>query len=171
MGTRNLIKNILTGISLFLIGCSNPTEPREFNIEWDMRLPQDENGYYHLTLNRDTWQTTHRVSAIVTEESEPVEFYNVAWESNLYWVLGDTLGYVVNRYISDFYGTYVNVDTTYIIGFSGELVRTTNWHSMSNSDGEINNMIAPVRSMIGDTLKLYAIADYDHMYEFEIVLD
>ena len=42
---------------------------------------------------------------------------------------------------------------------------------MSNSDGEINNMIAPVRSMIGDTLKLYAIADYDHMYEFEIVLD
>ena len=33
-------------------------------------------------------------------------------------------------------------------------VPTSNNTSVSNSDGEVSNMIAPVRSMIGDTLIL-----------------
>ena len=39
-----------------------------------------------------------------------------------------------------------------------------------NSDGEINNMIAPVKSMIGDTLTLTAYYD-DSWDSFNIVLD
>jgi hypothetical protein len=42
--------------------------------------------------------------------------------------------------------------------------------SYSNSDGEINNMIAPVRSMIGDTLTLSSYYD-DGWKSFKIVLD
>ena len=33
-------------------------------------------------------------------------------------------------------------------------VPTSNVSSVSNSDGEVSNMIAPVQSMIGDTLVL-----------------
>ena len=46
------------------------------------------------------------------------------------------------------------MDTSYIIGFDGFEVPTSNSISYSNSSGEINNMIAPVRTMAGDTLTL-----------------
>ena len=49
---------------------------------------------------------------------------------------------------------YVAYDTTYITGFNNMIVPTTNGISYSNSNGEINNMIAPIKSMIGDTMKL-----------------
>jgi hypothetical protein len=135
-----------------------------------MRLPVDGNGYYHLTINRNTWQTLHRVSGnVVTEDGNPIEFFWVEWESDLYWYLGDTLGYIINRHLNDS-GVYVSVDTSYMIGFNGMEVPTTNIVSYSNSHGEVNNMIAPVKSMIGDTLTLTAIW-YNSEKRFGIVLD
>ena len=94
----------------------------------------------------------------------------VAWESDLYWYLGDTLGYIVNREFSTYSGEYVTRDTSYMIGFSGMEVPTSNQMSYSNNNGEINNMIAPVLSMIGDTL--YLKADwFSGVSEWGIVLD
>ena len=165
--TNILIKNILlVGSILFLIGCEDTImESEPFIMSWDARLPIDENGYYHLTMNRDTWQTTHRISGQASGENLMVN-----WESDLYWVLGDTLGYIVKSGYTDEW-QYVSYDTVYVTGFSGEEVRTTNWTSYSNSDGEINNMIAPVRSMIGDTLNVGAYLDYELVEVFGIVLD
>ena len=161
----------LIGFSLFT-GCEDEIiiASEEENVSFNMRLPIDENGYYHLTINRDNWQTLHRVSGSVnTVDGNPVEFFWVEWESDLYWYLGDTLGYIVNRNFNDG-GTYVSVDTSYMIGFNGMEVPTSNTISYSNSGGEINNMIAPVKSMICDTLTLTAIW-YDSEEKFQIVLD
>ena len=47
----------------------------------------------------------------------------VNWESNLYWVLGDTLGYIVKSGYTDGI-VYVSYDTVYVTGFMGEEVRT-----------------------------------------------
>jgi len=69
------------------------------------------------------------------------------------WELGDTLGYYIHRGLTDDL-EYVSYDTTYITGFSGMEVPTSNSASVSNSDGEVSNMIAPVKSMIGDTMTL-----------------
>jgi hypothetical protein len=130
-----------------------------------VRLPIDENGYYHLEMDRNNFQTLHRISGNVGEENVMVN-----WESDLYWVLGDTLGYIVKSgYTDDL--VYVAYDTVYVTGFEGELVRTTNWTSYSNSKGEINNMIAPVKTMIGDTLNVGAYYDYELIEVFSIVLD
>ena len=121
----------------------------------DGNLEIDGNGFYHLDLNRSSWQTLHRVSGnVYTDNGNPVENYWVEWESNLSCYLGDTLGYIVNRYLNNS-GVYVSVDTSYIVGFNGQEVPTSNQISYSNSNGEVNNMIAPVRSMIGDTMKLF----------------
>jgi hypothetical protein len=49
-------------------------------------------------------------------------------------------------------------------------VPTSNYISYSNSSGEINNMIAPVRSMIGDTMKI-SYSTYDSHGHIRIVLD
>ena len=161
----------LIGFSLF-IGCEDEIiiASEEENVSFNMRLPIDGNGYYHLTMDRNNWQTLHRVSgSTYGSDGNPIEFFWVEWESNLYWYLGDTLGYVVNTHLNND-GVYVSVDTSYMIGFNGMEVPTSNMVSYSNSKGEINNMIAPVRSMIGDTLTLTAIW-YNSEKDFKIVLD
>ena len=136
----------------------------------DPRLPIDNNGYYHLTLNRSSWQTLHRISGRATDSNgHPAFYYWVEWESNLYWYLGDTLGYIINRNLNDS-GYYVNTDTSYIIGFNGMEVPTSNGISYSNSNGEINNMIAPVLSMVGDTMRL-SYETYDSSGHIYIVLE
>ena len=160
-------------LSLVIFGCdgenSLSSETTEYKVTVDVRLPVDTNGYYHLTLERDKWQTLHRVSGTVSSDGYAVENFWVEWESNLYWYLGDTLGYVINRNFNN-NGLYVSVDTSYIVGFDGMEVPTTNIISYSNRYGEINNMIAPVRSMIGDTLVLTAIW-YNSEKSVEIVLE
>ena len=173
-----LIRNILIGVSvLFLIGCEDPyyyddMSEESVSFTWDARLPIDENGYYHLEMDRYNHQTLHRISGrVVNSDTENTKrFYKVGWESDLYWVIGDTLGYVVKGGYTDDW-VYVAYDTVYVTQYSGELVRTTNWTSYSNSKGEINNMIAPVKTMIGDTLNVGAYYDYELIEVFSIVLD
>ena len=168
------VKRILIGSFLLFIGCSNPLKDNDRNdefatIKFDMRLPEDSNGYYHLTVNQDSWQTLHRVSGSITQDGYGVENFRIEWESNLFWYMGDTLGYVITQYLNDM-ATYVSVDTSYMVGFNGMEVPTSNIISYSNSYGEFNNMIAPVKSMIGDTLRL--TADWYYSKEtIEIVLD
>ena len=165
-----IIFSSCTDIFVALEEDEGPDSSASYIFEIEPRLPIDNNGYYHLTLNRSSWQTIHRVSGNVSDkEGFPVFYYWVEWQSDLYWYIGDTLGYIINRHLNDS-GIYVSVDTSYIIGFNGMEVPTSNHISYSNSNGEINNMIAPVRSMIGDTMKLsYNTSDtQDHIY---IVLD
>ena len=127
--TVNYGLTILIGFNLF-VGC----EDREYyedegyhgdedelcyNISFQVGLPLDINGYYHLEIDRGTWQTLHRVSGVITDNDYNfVENFWMEWDSDLYWVLGDTLGYIVNRYLNNS-GVYVSVDTSYIIGFNG----------------------------------------------------
>lgn len=167
------IKHIIITLSslLLLISCESPTSSDGYaTLEFDLRLPQDENGYYHLEINRNKWQTLHRVSGSITKGEYGVANFIVEWESDLSWRLGDTLGYIVNREFNPFQAQYVSIDTSYIVGFNGMEVATSNKVSYSNAKGEINNMIAPVRSMIGDTLHLTAYW-YTGTATWGIVLD
>ena len=143
----------------------------------DPRLPKDENGYYHLNINRGRWQTIHRFSGLVTDENDnPLDVVRFEWSSNLYWVLGDTLGYIIKRGLTDEM-VYVNYDTTYITGFNGMEVPTINPACYSNSKGEFNQMGGFVRSMIGDTATIeisYGIREVSgdsEIIKFSVVLD
>jgi hypothetical protein len=178
MKKTNVIKKLvnyglitLIGFNLFS-GCVKfvPDLSEEYTVNFQMGLPLDLNGNYHLTIDRTKWQTLHRVSGVVTDGyGDFVEVFWVEWDSDLYWYLGDTLGYVVTQYLNS-NATYVSVDTSYMIGFNGMEVPTSNILSYSNGYGQINNMIAPVKSMIGDTLKLTA-SWYGGEKTFNIVLD
>ena len=170
---ENLKKVLSLLLSLVIFGCDGENslspEATEYKVAVDVRLPVDANGYYHLTIDRSKWQTLHRVSGTVSSDGYAVENFWVEWESDLYWYLGDTLGYIINRNFND-NGLYVSVDTSYIVGFNGIEVPASNMISYSNRYGEINNMIAPVRSMIGDTLVLTANW-YNSDKSYGIVLD
>jgi hypothetical protein len=138
------------------------------------RLPIDGNGYYHMTLLEGSWQTLHRISGWMADQDTIAIFgAYVGWSSSHYWKLGDTLGYIVNTYLNN-EGVYVSVDTSYIIGFDGMEVPTCNSSSLSNQEGEVNTMFAPVLSMRGDTVDVFAKWILNNEWEthiFEIVLD
>ena len=171
INVKKLTRTIITIlVSILLTSCESPTSSKEFaDLTFDMRLTQDTNGYYHLTLDRNKWQTLHRVSGSIVKDGYGVENFRVEWESDLYWIIGDTLGYIVSRGLN-MNLQYVNYDTTYLTQFNGLEVPTTNMVSLSNDNGELNNMIAPVKSMIGDTMRLTADW-YADRADFYIVLD
>ena len=171
INVEKLTRTIITIlVSILLTSCESPTSSKEFaDLTFDMRLTQDTNGYYHLTLDRNKWQTLHRVSGSIVKDGYGVENFRVEWESDLYWIIGDTLGYIVSRGLN-MNLQYVNYDTTYLTQFNGLEVPTSNQVSLSNSSGEFNNMIAPVKSMIGDTMRLTADW-YADRADFYIVLD
>jgi hypothetical protein len=145
-----------------LSGCEDKqmAELPKISYEYQIDLPKDDNGYYHMELNTESWQTTQRITSKMNSDSKYINGMRIYWESSHYWVLGDTLGYIYKRGLTDDM-VYVNYDTLYITGFDGSEVPTINPVSYPNcevysfgAECEVNTMIAPVKTMIGDTLKV-----------------
>ena len=169
-----MMKNILNYIFIYilLVGCESPLVCEGCYL--DIKAPDltlDDNGYYHLTINRNKWQTIHRFSGLVTDENDnPLDVVRFDWTSNLYWVLGDTLGYIIKRGLTDDM-VYVNYDTIPITGFDGHIVPTINPACYSNSKGEFNQMGGFVRNMIGDTARIEISYGIKEVIQFYVVLD
>ena len=84
---------------LFILSCednlSKDEESHEYKFEhiyFDTGITKDNKGYFHLTLDRNSWQTLYRIRGIVYKDDIPAELVRFDWESNLYWIIGDTLG-------------------------------------------------------------------------------
>ena len=173
---RRIVGVIALSVINLFIGCedSNQIEPIEFKLE--ARLNEDNNGFYHLRIDTTKWQTLHRISGSVLRNGEGVDVIDFAWASTHYWTTNDTFGYVIaNNGLTDDL-VYVGYDTTYLTWLSGYEVPIVNGSSYSNSDGEVNTMIAPVRTMRGDTATIYyGYWDnwrYEEIYgEFNIIFD
>jgi len=125
----------------------------QFEVLTDLEM--DANGYYRLQIDTTNWQTLYRFSGRVTRDSLPCRVIEFGWYSAHHWIIGDTLGYVIaNNGLSDDM-VYVGYDTTYVTWFTGHEVPIVNSSSYSNIDGEVNTMIAPVKTMIGDTATIF----------------
>ena len=135
--------------------------PLGHEFEIDARLDIDSNGYYHLELGQD-WQTLHRISGSVSPVEDDWALTKVYWTSSHYWLLGDTLGYIVhqNWTLNDNGYMYTTNDTSYVTWFEGYEVPTINETCYSTNDGEINIMFAPVQSMRGDTITITGEAHF-----------
>ena len=93
-------------------------------LELDGRLPMDSNGYYLLELNDTTHQTIHTISGTVGNTLYWDEPMKVEWDSNLTWYLQNEWEVVTTN------------EASYVV------------------DGKAMNVIAPIRTMVGDTLIL-----------------
>ncbi len=138
------------------------------DFEIDSRLYVDDNGYHHLELGQD-WQTLHRISGRVSKVDNEYELTKVRWSSSHYWLIGDTLGYIVhqNWTLNDSGYLYMNNDTSYVTWFSGAEVPTLNGASYGTMSGEINIMFAPVQTMEGDTITIVGQATFADGYVSE----
>jgi hypothetical protein len=163
-----LVVIIFIIIVMMFQSCENPMV--EYTIEVDPQLEQDSNGYFHMTLDNNRWQTFNRFTGHVYREGKPVENIRAEWESDFYWVISDTAGYVVDyAYTDDL--TYIAIDTSYI--YFGEevfLVPIINPVSLSNADGEFNTIFAPVLTQRGDTVSVYVNVLNDGI-NFNVILD
>ncbi len=155
---------------LSIMGCGlSESEVDEVEFVIEPRLDIDKNGYYHLELSRTTLQTIHRLSGHIYLNDEPYENVKFSWESSHFWTLGDTLGYIVQRGLTDSY-EYVSYDTSYVIGFNDFIVPTVNCCSYSNSGGEVNTIFAPIMTMVDDTVTIsVSMSGINEI--FEIILD
>lgn len=117
-------------------------------------LPKDNNGYYHLKLVSPN-QQPHRINGrILKNGSEPYHAELLEWESNLYWWIrnGDTIATITKAYFNVFTGQFIIAQLPPLISFKDELVPTINRVSYSGTSGEFNTVIAPIRTMVGDTM-------------------
>jgi hypothetical protein len=178
-----LFKKLVLLIFIFLIGCTDSDSVSgdvnniklEFieglNDDIDFHLNKNSEGYYELVLNKFSNQTIQRITAKLTQNNFPIQdnYGNIQpklieWESNLYWWLkkGDTVAQITKTYFNKFTGeiTYTNLPP--LINWKDELVSTINSSSYtSNQTGLVNTVIAPIREMSGDTLKI--IVKYNHL--------
>ena len=178
-----LFKKLVLLIFIFLIGCTDSDSVSgdvnniklEFieglNDDIDFHLNKNSEGYYELVLNKFSNQTIQRITAKLTQNNFPIQdnYGNIQpklieWESNLYWWLkkGDTVAQITKTYFNKFTGeiTYTNLPP--LINWKDELVSTINSSSYtSDQTGLVNTVIAPIREMSGDTLKI--IVKYNHL--------
>ena len=180
-----LFKKLVLLIFIFLIGCTDTDSDSvsgdvnniklEFieglNDDIDFHLNKNSEGYYELVLNKFSNQTIQRITAKLTQNNFPIQdnYGNIQpklieWESNLYWWLkkGDTVAQITKTYFNKFTGeiTYTNLPP--LINWKDELVSTINSSSYtSDQTGLVNTVIAPIREMSGDTLKI--IVKYNHL--------
>ena len=166
--------SILIVFSLF-IGCEDQKQLESIDFELNSGLVVDSNGYYHIQIDTTRWQTLHRISGNVNRNGNPVNVIKFGWSSSHYWMLGDTIGYIITRGLTDDL-IYVSYDTSYITGFNGFEVPVVNGASYSDEEGEVSTVIAPVKTMRGDTATIfYGYYDswlYEETYgEFHIIFD
>ena len=121
-------------ITLALFSCSTDEDIiliQEPTLELDGRLPMDSNGYYLLELNDSSHQTIHTVSGTVGYTLYWDEPMKVDWESNLTW------------YLQEEFEVSTSNQSSYVV------------------NGKVMNVIAPIKTMVGDTLILTGtIRDY-----------
>jgi hypothetical protein len=176
-------KKLVLLIFIFSIGCNDIDNVSgdinnirlEFieglNNDVDFQLNKNNEGYYELTLNKFSNQTIQRITAKLTQNNLPIQdnYGNIQpklieLESNLYWWLkkGDTVAQITKTYFNKFTGeiTYTNLPP--LINWQDELVATINSSSYtSEKTGLVNTVIAPIREMAGDTLKI--TVKYNHL--------
>lgn len=134
------------------------------NDESRYKLNKDKNGFYELSLNPNSNQTPQRITGLLLRNGEPLKDNwsgnqpkKVSWESNLYWWLleGDTVANITQTYINEFTGELDYINLPPIINWRDVLVPTVNSSSYTDQEtGIVNTVIAPIREMVGDTMKI-----------------
>lgn len=138
-------------------------------------LLKDGNGFYHLKLDTNLNQQSHRVTGrILVNGKEPFPPEKIEWESNLYWMLkrNDTIATITKSYLNYFTGQFIIANLPPLIASKDELVPTVNKASYSGTKGEINTIISPISRMKGDTMIVKAShSESNKILYTKIILD
>jgi hypothetical protein len=128
------------------------------------QLKKDQNGYYYYKLIKNGnpyQQNIQRITAQILRNNKPVytvldgPYIPLTWSNNLfYWSrLGDTVAQMTKRYFNPFLGQYQYINLPPLINWQDVIVPTINNSSIADQNtGLVNTVIAPISSMVGDTM-------------------
>ena len=115
---KSLTKIVLTVVSLFLIGCELEPQPIEYDFQlYGESLSLDENGFYHFDLSDGIIYNGITSRTKLTANTNNPNIQKVGFVASHYWYVGDTLGYVISRGLTDDF-VYVSYDTSYVTWFN-----------------------------------------------------
>jgi len=156
----NILKNISVSLLLLItIGCedtllSSSDQERETSLI-NVDMPYIDN----IKLNDYSWQTLVVITGDLEAEDPAVsvEHFRITWESDMFWLVNDTTGYFRLDCRTCVDGTWYDSDgSTLDMQYDFHtMVPVTNQISLSDSNGEFHNVLAPVRSMIGRSMWLW----------------
>lgn len=152
------MKRLLLGLGLVLTLLS--CDKRNLNVEMDIdtKLPKDSNGYPYFTLYSQNTQNIHTISGSIRLGGEIPDNprQKVEWETSHYWVLkeGESIGTIYRRTWRGL-GWQI-VDSIKVTNLRQARVPIINPVCYNSVDGSINNVIAPMWDMKGDTVTLVA---------------
>ena len=161
----------LISMLLSLSSCSKeveiPIKKPVISLVLNTRLPIDSNGYPYFTLYNPDGQNLHRISGVVLIDGIPPspEPVIVNWESSHFWMLkaGSTVFKVYKNYLNQYNGQWTTSQLPDVIANADYIIPTINKSCYSNREtGEINNVIAPVSEMKGDTMTITAKVKYTY---------
>ena len=136
------MKNIIAILLILTLSSCDDTDYYEFpEINYKFNINgntyQDNNGYYHLIIDPlETQQTLHRFGAEITNMDKYGLPPQVIWHCDSFWSI-------------DFFNTIANVPIVNGTSYADPLLDS------------IFCMMAPVGSMIGDTVEIKGIAYFE----------
>jgi hypothetical protein len=128
------------------------------------QLKKDQNGYYYYTLIKNGnpyQQNIQRITAQILRNNKPVytvldgPYIPLTWSNNLfYWSrIGDTVAQITKRYFNPLLGQYQYINLPPLINWQDVILPTINNSSIADQNtGLVNTVIAPISSMVGDTM-------------------
>ena len=135
------MKRLLLALSLgaCLASCTKDEFEVDPNYQFEMtgRCQQDNNGYYHLTIDpSETQQTLHRFGAEITNIDKYGLPSQVIWHCDDFWSV-------------EFFNSTANIPIINEMSYADPLLDS------------IFCIMAPIGSMIGDTIEIKGIAYFE----------
>lgn len=154
----------------FMDSVLNPSENVE--LVTITNLPKDKNGFYYFQLYNQTGQNLQTLTGSIRINGKVPDNprVKVDWENNLYWHLrkGDVVATITKTYLNQYTGQFTIVQLPPLINNIDALVPTINKTCYNSADGSINNVIAPIWEMRGDTMQV--VVKYNKTIKIERII-
>ena len=156
---HNILKNLVVStLFLLIIACESP-------VGTGMSTHEHATGNVtvimpsitRIELSDYTWQTLVTMYGLLESDNINVENMRIEWQSDMFWVVDDTTGYFRLDCRTCIGGTWYDTDGTssrMTYNFH-TMAPVTNQVSLADSEGEFGNVLAPVRSMVGQSMWLW----------------
>ena len=156
----NTLKSVSVSIILLItIGCEDNAILGPQHESESVRVYVDMPQIDRIELNDYSWQTLYTIDGDLESDDPTVslEYFRVTWDSDMFWLINDTSGYFRLNCRTCTDGVWYDHDgSTLEMEYDfHSMAPVTNQVSLTNSEGNFSNVIAPVRSMVGQSMWLW----------------
>ncbi len=150
----NILKNVSVSLLfLLIIGCEDTRVGHEHGeVNVTVVMPYID----RIELNDYSWQTLVTMYGRLEADAD-VQHVRVEWQSDMFWIVGDTTGYFrlnCRTCVDGFWYDRDGVIEPMVYNFHS-MAPVTNQVSLTDSEGTFGNVLAPVRSMRGNSMWLW----------------